>query len=150
MAWDKLARPKGERGMGFRDLWLFNQALLSKQASRLLVNPDSLCAKQMKTKHYPQGHLLDTVFPQSTSLAWQGLMHGLDLLKKRVIWRVVDGSSINIWRDNSNIKILAKKNRTGIKWVSDLFISGTRRCDMNLISHLFQPHDANEILDMCF
>ena len=68
--------------MGFRDLRLFNQALLAKQAWRLLVFPDSLCAKVMKAKYYPHGHLLDTVFPQVTSTTWQGIMHGLELLKK--------------------------------------------------------------------
>ena len=82
--------------MGFRDLRLFNQALLAKQAWRLLVYPDSLCAKLMKAKYYPQGHILDTVFPQSASLTWQGIMHGLELLKNGVIWQVGDGSSINI------------------------------------------------------
>ena len=50
LAWDKLTRPKGKGGMGFRDLRLFNQALLAKQAWRLLVYPDSLCAKLMKAK----------------------------------------------------------------------------------------------------
>ena len=71
----------------------------------------SLCAKMMKAKYYPQGHILDTVFPQSASLPWQGILHGLDLLKSGVIWRVCDGSNINIWRDNwlprkSGLKIL--------------------------------------------
>ena len=93
---------------------------------RLSVFPDSLCAKVLKAKYYPNGHLIDTVFPQATSLTWQGIMHGLDLLKKGIIWRVVDGSSINIWRDNwiprdSGLRISAKKNRTRIKWVSELF-----------------------------
>ena len=100
LAWDKLTRSKGKGGMGFRDLRLFNQALLAKQAWRLLVHPDSLCAKLMKAKYYPHGHILDTVFPQSASVTWQGIMHGLELLKNGVIWRVGDGSSINIWRDN--------------------------------------------------
>jgi hypothetical protein len=61
---------------------LFNQALLTKQAWRLLVNPDSLCAKVLKAKYYPSGHILDTAFPQATFVNWQGIMHGLDLLKK--------------------------------------------------------------------
>ena len=80
LAWEKLTKSKGEGGMGFRDLGLFNQALLAKQAWRLLVFPDSLCAKVMKAKYYPHGHLIDMVFPQVTSLTWQGIMHDLELL----------------------------------------------------------------------
>ena len=71
--------------MGFRDLRLFNQALLAKQAWRLLVNPDSLCAKVLKAKYYPNGHILDTAFPHATSVNWQAIVHRLDLLKKGVI-----------------------------------------------------------------
>lgn len=82
--------------MGFRNLRMFNQTLLAKQAWRLLINPDSLCARLMKAKYYLNGNLLDTVFPQNTSVSWQGIMHGLELLKKGAIWRVVDGTSINI------------------------------------------------------
>lgn len=47
--------------MGFRNLLLFNQSLLHIQSSRLLVYPDSLCARQMKAKYYPHGLLRDTV-----------------------------------------------------------------------------------------
>ena len=100
MAWDKLTRPKSAGGMGFRDVRLFNQALLAKQAWILVVNPDSLCSKLMKEKYYPQGHILDTTFPQAASLTWQGILHGLDVLKYGVSLRVCDGSNINIWRDN--------------------------------------------------
>ena len=64
-----------------------------------------------------------------------------------------DGSNINIWRDKwllraSGLKVTAKKNRTMIKWVSDLMMSGQRRWDENLIRHLFYPHDAEEILKL--
>ena len=57
LAWDKLTRPKAEGGMGFRDLRLFNQALLVKQAWMLVVSPDSLCqscqGKMLPTGTYP-------------------------------------------------------------------------------------------------
>ena len=80
LAWDKLTRPKCEGGMGFRDRRLFNQALLAKQAWRLVVNPDSLCAKLMKAKYYPHGHVLATVFTHAMSVTWPNVMHGLKLL----------------------------------------------------------------------
>ena len=75
MAWERMIKPKRAGGIGFRDMHLFNQALLAKQAWRLVVNPESLCAKVIKAKYYPQGHILDTVFPQSASLTWQGILH---------------------------------------------------------------------------
>jgi hypothetical protein len=62
MSWDKLMRRKGQGGMGFRDLHLFNQALLAKQAWRLIAFPDSLCASVLKAKYYPFGELTDTTF----------------------------------------------------------------------------------------
>ena len=112
-----------------------------------MVNPDSLCAKAVKAKYYPQGLILDIVFPLSASLPWQAIMHRLELVKLGVIWIVGDGSNINIWRDNwlprkSGLKILERKSRTRNKWVSDLFLSGPRNWDQNLVKHVFYPHDA--------
>ena len=85
LAWDKLTRPKGEGPMGYHDLRLFKQVLLAKLAWRILVFLESLVARELKAKYYPHGHLLDTVFLQSTSVTWQGIMHGMDLLKQCVI-----------------------------------------------------------------
>jgi hypothetical protein len=62
MAWDQITKSKACGGLGFRDFRKFNQALLARQAWRLLSNPDSLCARVLKAKYYPNGQLQDTVF----------------------------------------------------------------------------------------
>ena len=50
--WELLTRPKVQGGMGFRDLRLFNKAMLWKQGWRLIENPNSLCAKVLKGRYY--------------------------------------------------------------------------------------------------
>jgi hypothetical protein len=72
--------------MGFKDLKLFNQALLARQAWRLIDFTDSLCAKVLKAKYYPNGELTDTAFIKNQSPSWQGVVHGLELLKKGLVW----------------------------------------------------------------
>jgi len=98
LAWEKFTRCKGRGGLGFRDLKIFNQALLARQAWRLIEHPDSLCAKLLKAKYFPNGDLLDTAFPSQVSPTWKAIMHGLELLKKGATWRIGRGTDVKIWR----------------------------------------------------
>jgi hypothetical protein len=82
LAWEKLIMPKCFGGLGFRDMKLFNQALLARQVWRLNQYPGSLCARLLKSKYYPRGDLIDTVFPVDASPTWKAVQHGLKLVKK--------------------------------------------------------------------
>lgn len=62
MSWERMIKPKRAGGIGFRDMHLFNLALLARQGWRLIQKPDSLCARVLKSKYYPNGNLLDTLF----------------------------------------------------------------------------------------
>lgn len=99
LAWPKILAHKTKGGLGFRDFRVFNQALLARQAWRLLIKPNSLCAQVLKARYYPDGRLEDTVFSGNASSTWQAIQYGLELLKKGIVWRVGDGQNIRIWRD---------------------------------------------------
>jgi hypothetical protein len=95
-AWWKLCIPKDSGGMGFRDLHCFNLAMLAKQVWRLLSEPESLCARVLRAKYFPDGRLLNAKLKSGSSFTWQSILAGLECFKRGYIWRVGDGSQINI------------------------------------------------------
>ena len=56
--WDTLKKQKMKGGLGYRDLHLFNLAMLARQAWRILQQPESLCARLLKARYWPNGDLL--------------------------------------------------------------------------------------------
>jgi hypothetical protein len=97
--WLDIAIPKREGGMGFRDIQLFNQAMLAKQGWRLLTSPDSLCARILKGKYFHDCEFMEARNKQNSSHTWRAILHSWELLSKGLIKRVGDGSSIRIWED---------------------------------------------------
>jgi hypothetical protein len=114
------------------------QSAFIRQAWWLLQFPNSLCACLLKAKYYPAGHLLNRAFIQDVSVSWQGVVHGLELLKQGTIWHIGSGSMVKIWRDNwvpgaDNLKISGMKKRCRLKWVSQLIDPVTRSWDEAII-----------------
>jgi hypothetical protein len=66
-SWEWLSTPKSFGGMGFRDLNLFNQAMLGRQCWRLLTDPLSLCARVLKGRYFPDCNFFDAPLPRSAS-----------------------------------------------------------------------------------
>jgi ribonuclease HI len=153
MSWEKMTRPKSQGGVGFRDLRIFNQALLARQAWRLIHFPDSLCARVLKAKYYPSGDLLDTAFIQKTSQSWQGVIHGLELLKKGVIWRIGSGTQVKIFRDNwlprpDAPRVSQRLANSRRRWVSELIDPISRQWDEALVRSCCPSSDADSILSI--
>jgi hypothetical protein len=149
-SWEKLQRPKLQGGLGFQDFRMFNQALLARKAWRLLTNPDSLCARVLKAKYYPNGRLEDTVFSGNASSTWTAIAYGLELLKKGLIWHIGNGQSIRIWRDQwiprpVSYKPVSAKRRCRLRFVSEL-IDQHGEWKEDLLNQYFIPMDVVEIL----
>ena len=70
--------------MGFKDLALFSDAFLAKQAWRLLRNKDSLFYKVFKSKFFPHCSNLEAKENSGGSYAWRSILKGRDVLKKGV------------------------------------------------------------------
>lgn len=97
MSWERLCLPKEEGGMGFRDLYAHNLALLAKQAWRLMKFPNSLLARVYRAKYYPSGDLLSSFLTPSPSSCWRGIFESITILWKGLRWQIGDGRRVNIW-----------------------------------------------------
>jgi hypothetical protein len=148
-SWDNLTKSKGKGGLGYRDMHLLNQALLARQAWRMIQNPSSLCARVLKARYFPHGNMLDTVFSSDPSPVWKGIEFGLDLLKMGIIKRIGNGRSTQFLRDqwlprDKGLKITAIKKNSRKRWVSQL-IKADKTWDLQLLQELFFDHDAQAI-----
>jgi hypothetical protein len=97
ISWDKMVKPKGQEGLGFRDIHTFNLAMLAKQGWRLIQNPDLLCACVLRA--IPSGSLWDARNTIGISYTWRSILKGMQVLKEGVIWRVGNGRGIKISTD---------------------------------------------------
>jgi hypothetical protein len=97
--------------------------MLARMAWRLIQHPNSLFARVLKAKYFPNGNILDTVFSTDPSPVWRGVEFGLELLKEGIISRIGDGKNTQILRDqwlprDSGHKITAMKRNSRRRWVN--------------------------------
>jgi len=85
---------------GFRDIELFNLALLARQAWRVLQDPGSLSARILKSVYFPNGNFLEASEGTRPSRIWRAIMEGKDVLSQGIIRRIGTGESTEIWNIN--------------------------------------------------
>lgn len=100
ISWDKLTFPKSAGGLGFREIEVFNDALLAKHTWRLIKDPTSLLGRILLNKYYHDSDILSCSAPNSASHGWRGILGGREIIKKGMGWLVGNGKSIKVWCDN--------------------------------------------------
>ena len=153
VSWKNLATPKCQGGMGFRDPHQFNIALLGKHGWRFMTNPNSLCARVMKGRYFPDTDFLHASVPKSVSTTWRAIIAGREALQAGLVMRVGDGSSINVWTDKwipgtLSMKPLFRPPSTNVQTVSDLIVTENWSWRQDLIRTTFIAPDADAILNI--
>ena len=95
-----MTKPRYMGGLGFRDIELFNLALLARQAWRVLQSPDSLSARILKARYFPATEFLQADLGSRPSQVWRAILDGRDTLKQGIIKRIGTGEATDPWNDN--------------------------------------------------
>jgi hypothetical protein len=152
LSWDKLAIPKSQGGMGFRDMHTFNVALLGKQAWRIIMNPNSLCSQVLRTRYLHNQDFMTAVPPRAASRTWRAVLAGRDALRVGLIKRVGSGETISIWEDNwipnsTTMRPMGRFMETDLVKVNEL-IAVDSQWNISLIRSLFFAPDVESILQI--
>jgi hypothetical protein len=151
ISWERMCSRKEKGGLGYRDLHLFNLAMLARQGWRLLMEPESLCTRVLKAKYYPDGDLLKSEEKPGISYSRRSIVRGLKAIKQGMIRRVGDGTMINIWGGpwlprGTTRRPCTPRGATILTKVSDLIDPYTGTWDKELIQDIFWPEDMKLIL----
>ncbi|XP_021751065.1 uncharacterized protein LOC110716737 [Chenopodium quinoa] len=148
--WEVMCTPKCLGGMGFRDMGVFNEALLGKQAWRLINNPGSLFGRVMKGKYFPHSDFLESSLGFNGSYAWRGIWGAKSLVKEGVVWSVGDGSKIRIFEDpwlaDEKGRFVFTLGIDRLNVVKDLINVETNDWDYELLFENFEESDVKCIM----
>ena len=106
---------KSSGGLGFKNIKLFNLALLAKQGWLLQVGHDSLVYKVLKAKYFPSSDFVHASLGNNPSYTWRSIMAAQELVKNGLRWRVGNGENIRVWSDEwllvaSTYKVVSPRN----------------------------------------
>jgi hypothetical protein len=152
-SWEWLSTPKALGGMGFRDLVLFNQAMLGRQCWRLLTDPSSLCARLLKGRYFPECDFWDAPVPRSSSFTWRSISFGMQLVKKGARWSIGDGKRVKVLTDNwiPNVKVGLVKPLTPVPngaTVDFLLNDSNSSWSVDVVRSVFEEEVADQILQV--
>ena len=125
--------------------------MLARQAWRLLIFPDTLCARVLRAKYYVGKTILEASAKAGISYTWRSILKGANLLKEGIVWRIGNGTSVNIWSDpwiprDISRWIITPRRGSLLLMVAELINPITGTWDEQLVKETFWDEDANIIL----
>lgn len=99
VSWKNLCKTKNEGGMGFKDLSMFNMALLTKHGWWIMIELSTLLHQILKARYFPTTNFFNAKLSAALSFTWRGLWEARKLLMEGYKWQIGYGKTINLWID---------------------------------------------------
>ncbi|XP_057803589.1 uncharacterized protein LOC131018917 [Salvia miltiorrhiza] len=149
--WGAMCKPKEWGGLGFRDLKGFNQALVAKQAWRLMTNPETLVARVFRARYFCQGDFMHARLSGNVSFIWRSLLWSRPLIEKGMVWQIGDGSRVRIFQDSwvqdlDSGHVMGKADYGNSERRVMELIDENNNWNEEVLNELFWPHEKEAIL----
>ncbi|KAL8120232.1 hypothetical protein AgCh_017395 [Apium graveolens] len=151
MSWEGLSKHKSTGGMGFRDFYDFNLAMLAKQGWRFLSKPDSMVSRVFKARYFPNKNFMAAILGHNPSFVWRSIWESIPLLKSGVRWIIGPGDKIDIkhqpWLNIDDPYVTTESLSFEQNKVASLMRTGCHQWDTDIIKDLFNARDQQSILN---
>lgn len=98
--WNTICKLKNYWGMGFRNLHLVNKSFLLKLTWRLVSDKQSLRAKTIKGKYFPNSNIWNLIEHKAYhNISWKNIYKMTKILREACLWTIGNGNNINFWYD---------------------------------------------------
>ncbi|PRQ38153.1 putative RNA-directed DNA polymerase [Rosa chinensis] len=149
-SWDRMCLTKAEGGMGFKNLYAYNLAMLAKQGWGLISNPASLIARLFKARYYPNCSFWEADMGESPSFSWRSILTSRPVLKAGTQWQIGTAQQIDIWKENWIPDVpfgtLTRPVHCEFDMVADLIDGDSRRWSIQVLHTLFPPTIVEKIM----
>lgn len=149
VSWKDITLPKELGGLGIRDIWVLNRALLMKNLWKLASSAQPLWAQVLLAKYYPEGTLWDTNRTYACTSLWRGLMQLREDLAPYVRWSIGNGENCLLfaqpWHDNWR-EIIPSSNELRRLTVSDCMDSHSGGWDESKLINRFGEDIARRVI----
>jgi hypothetical protein len=150
-SWERLSMHKNNGGMGFKDLSTFNLAMLGKQSWRILNNPQSLTARLLKARYFPNDNFLEANIGHNPSFVWRSLCSTKYIIREGSRWSIGQGDNISFCNDRwlgdgSLLNVPYHSPFVDHLCVSDILNPHEKSWNVSLISTLFDETSVAKII----
>ncbi|KAL8126745.1 hypothetical protein AgCh_013868 [Apium graveolens] len=152
LSWKKISYAKSRGGLGFKDLYGFNIALLGKHVWSFMHDTNTLVSRLFKARYFPSSTVLKASIGNRPSFIWRGIWTAKEELSGGFRWVLGNGNDIKATKDHwlrtkkdfcvESNQFYAGRNDI----VSSLFYNNERKWNQPLIRERFLKEDADAIL----
>ncbi|GKA23674.1 RNA-directed DNA polymerase, eukaryota, reverse transcriptase zinc-binding domain protein [Tanacetum coccineum] len=100
VAWKAVCKPKNQGGLGLKDLFVWNNALLMKHLWNIANKKDTLWVKWVSTIKLKGVSIWVVQKEECDSWGWKNLLTIRDLIMSHVLSKIGNGKNTYMWYDN--------------------------------------------------